>query len=81
MRTGEATVQAGETATAPAAVEKNPLPAAAPVADGPTQERIANRERTPPPGSRAKAIAKMSDAELAGPRKAKQTKTCAPATA
>ena len=71
VQTGEATVQAGEAAAAPAAVETNSLPATAPVTDGPTQERTANRERTPPPGSRAKAIAKMSDAKLAGPRKTK----------
>ena len=64
-------MQAGEAVAAPAAVETSSLPAPAPVADGPTQERIANRERTPPPGSRAKAIANMSNAELAGTRKAK----------
>ena len=71
VQTGQATVQAGEAAAAPAAVDTGATPATAPVADGPTQDRTANRERTPPPGSRAKAIAKMSNEELAGPRKAK----------
>ena len=68
---GGATVQEGEPAASPAAVESPPPLANAPVADGPSQERTTNRERTPPPGSRVKAILKMSDAELAGPRKAK----------
>lgn len=70
---GEATVPTEEAATTSIAVEGG-VPIAAvsvPVPDGPSQERVANRERTPPPGARAKAIAKMSDAELAGPRKAK----------
>ena len=77
---GEATVQAGTTAaTVPTAGEGGttvPVPVAtspalAPVLDGPALERK-DRDRTPPPvGGRAKAIAKMSDAELAGPRKAK----------
>ena len=78
---GGATVQAVETAAVPAAVESPAPPTAAPVPDGPAQDRTATRERTPPPGSRAKAISKMSDAELAGPRKAKLSKTSAPATA
>ena len=73
VRAGEATVHTVETGAAPTTMETNPVAATAPVPDGPTQERTANRERTPPPGSRAKAIAKMSDAEIAGPRKAKGT--------
>ena len=73
VRAGEATVHTVETGAAPAAMETNPKAAAGPAPDGPTQERTANMERTPPPGSRAKAIAKMSDAEIAGPRKAQGT--------
>ena len=65
---GGATVQAVETAAVSAAVESPPPPAAAPVPDGPSQDRTTNIERTPPLGSRAKAISKMSDVELAGPR-------------
>ena len=48
--------------------------AVVPVPDGPPEERSANRDRTPPPnkGSRKKKdFDKMSEAELAGPRKAK----------
>ena len=71
VRTGEATTHTVETGAAPARMEANLAAAAAPVPDGPNEERSANRERTPPPGSRAKAIAKMSNAEIAGPRKAK----------
>ena len=65
MPTGgaEATVTATVATTAPTAASTVP--------DGPPQDR-ASRERTPPPGSRAKAIAKLSDAEIVGPRKAKQ---------
>ena len=60
-----------ETAAVPTPVESVAPNAVVAVLDGPTQDRSANRERTPPPpaGSRAKAIAKMSSAELAGPRK------------
>ena len=71
----------GETDTAVAEVEQPPVVAASPVAiapvpvlipDGPADERAANRDRRPPPkGSRSKAILKMSDEEIAGPRKAK----------
>ena len=71
----------GETGTAVAEVEQPPVVAAPPAAtvpvpvlipDGPADERAANRDRTPPPkGSRSKAILKMSDEEIAGPRKAK----------
>ena len=78
---GGAPTQTVETAAVPATVESPPPSAAAPVPDGPAQERTATRERTPPPGSRAKAISKMSDAELAGPRKAKLSKAGAAATA
>ena len=67
---GGAAKQTVETAAVSTAVEPPTPPSAVPAPDGPAQER-ASRERTPPPGSRAKAIANMSDAELAGPRKAK----------
>ena len=67
---GGTAVPTGEAAAVTTAVVTSAPSAAVPVPDGPAQER-ANRERTPPPGSRAKAIAKMSDVELAGPRKAK----------
>ena len=78
---GVATVQEGEATATAATVGTGaaPVPAtvpsgivAAPMLDGPTQDRADNRERTPPPpGNRAKAIASMSLEELAGPRKAK----------
>ena len=78
---GGTSVAEGEPAAAPAAVESPPLLANAPVPDGPSQERTINRERTPPPGSRAKAVLKMSDDEIAGPRKAKGSKEGGKATA
>ena len=66
-----------ETGAVPAAV----LPAPVAVPDGPPQERAENRDRTlPPRGSRTKAIEKMSEAELAGPRKAKKGAAKAGAT-
>jgi len=71
---GGATVPTeGTEATIAPAVATTALPAAAvsPVPDGPSEERSAARDRTPPPGSRAKEIAKLSDAEIRGPRKAK----------
>lgn len=78
---GGAATQATETAAVQAAVEL-PHPAeAAPVPDGPVQERSSNRERTPPPGKGSKAVSKMSDEELFGPRKAKLAKAGAAATA
>ena len=69
---GEAAVRTEEAATTTTAVEGGAPVAISPVPDGPSEERSATRDRTPPPkGSRKKAIEKMSDAELAGPRKAK----------
>lgn len=74
-----------ETAAVPTAVESTAPIAVVAVPDGPTQDRSVNRERTPPPpppaGSRAKAIAKMSSAELAGPRKGKKAGASATAEA
>lgn len=54
---GETTVRTEEAATTSVAVEGGAPAAAAPapVADGPSQERTANRERTPPPGSRKRS--------------------------
>ena len=69
---GGATVATEEAATSPLAVGGGAPVAVSPVPDGPSEERSATRDRTPPPkGSRKKAIEKMPDAELAGPRKAK----------
>ena len=77
---GETAVSTEAAATSPAAVEGGPPAAVSPVPDGPSEDRSATRDRTPPPskGSRKKAIEKLSDAELAGPRKAKgSSKTAA----
>ena len=41
------------------------------------EERNSNRERTPPPGRSSKTIAKKSDEELLGPRRANLAKTTA----
>ena len=72
---GGAAVAESEPAAAPAAVEQPPPVAVSPVPDGPSEERSATRDRTPPPtGSRAKAILKMSDDEIAGPRNPKGSK-------
>jgi len=74
---GGAPVATEEATTPPAAVGGGApgAPAAVvPVPDGPPEERSANRDRTPPPnkGTRKKKdFDKMSEAELAGPRKAK----------
>jgi hypothetical protein len=75
---------ATEGATTPPAAVGGGAPAAvapvAPVPDGPPEERSANRDRTPRPdkGSRKKDLDKLSEAELAGPRKAKgSSKTAA----
>ena len=38
---------------------------------GEPKERVSNRDRTPPPGKAARAVAKSSDEELLGPRKSK----------
>ena len=68
-----APTQAVETAEVAPTVEPAavPLAAPAPIPDGPERDRVADRERTPPPGNRAKAIEKMSINELVGPRKNK----------
>ena len=70
---GEATVPTEEAATPPLTVGSGAPAAVSPVPDGPSEERSATRDRTPPPSKagKKKTIEKMSDAELAGPRKAK----------
>ena len=70
---GGAAVSTEEAATSPVAAGGGAPAAVSPVPDGPSEDRSATRDRTPPPskGSRKKATEKMSDAELAGPRKAK----------
>ena len=71
--TAAATTQSAVEAEEPAVVAKAPapVPAARPVPDGPAKDRAADRERTPPPGGRAKEIEKMAITDLVGPRKAK----------
>jgi hypothetical protein len=73
VQEGGAPTQATEEAAVPAAVVAAHVPvvAAMPVPDGPAKDRAADRERTPPPGSRAKEVEKMSITDLVGPRKAK----------
>ena len=71
---GSGTEQGGGISMAPAVVAE-PVPAAAPaqgnVPDGPASER-AGRDRTPPPSSdKRRALAKITDAEIAGARKAR----------
>ena len=62
-----------EAATPPLTVGSVAPAAVSPVPDGPSEERSATRDRTPPPSKtgKKKTIEKMSDAELAGPRNAK----------
>ena len=70
---GETAVSTEEASTPSVAVGGVTPAAVSPVPDGPSEDRSATRDRTPPPskGGRKKAIGKMSDADLAGPRKAK----------
>ena len=65
-----------ETTEVGAAMEQTPVPGnapavVAPIPDGPSEERSANRDRTPPPGNRASAAKKTSFDEVLGPRKSK----------
>ena len=76
--TGNGTEQGGDAPKAPATVVE-PSPEAAPsqgnVTDGPASER-AGRDRTPPPSSdKRRALAKITDDEIAGARKAKGAAT------
>ena len=65
-----------ETTEVGAAMEQTPVPGTAPavvapIPDGPSEERSANRDRTPPPGSRASAVKNTAFDDVLGPRKAK----------
>ena len=73
---GGTPTQVAETAEVAAAVEPDVVPLQppaliSPIPDGPSDERSATRDRTPPSGNRASAIKKTPFDEVLGPRKSK----------
>jgi hypothetical protein len=76
---GAATSEGTQAGSLQATVAANPPTTTAAVRDATAsqEERNSNRERTPPPARGSKGIAKKSDEELLGPRRAKLAKTAA----